>query len=154
MSTRRAHRRIYRCELLSDNEHSELLKMLVALPCMVMVSGYRSELYDEALASWRRAEFYTTNRAGARVLECVWMNYPEPAALHDYQFLGDGFRERARIKKKKERLKQKLLRMPALERQAVFAAVEDVRGIITPHLAIHALVCDSLRGARRRTVTP
>ncbi len=127
LSTRRAHRRIYRCEILSDKAHSGLLKLFVALPCMVMVSGYRSELYDKALASWRRAEFYTTNRAGARVLECVWMNYPEPDALHDYQFLGDGFRERARIKKKKDRWKAKLERMPVLERQAVFSAVEEVR---------------------------
>lgn len=127
MSTRRQHRRIYRCELSQDAEHVALLDVLLSLKCMVMLSGYDSALYSERLAQWRRAEFYTTNRAGARVLESVWMNYPEPDALHDYQFLGEGFRERARIKKKKDRWKAKLERMPALERQAVFSAVEEVQ---------------------------
>lgn len=127
MSTRRAHRRIYRCEMSQDAEHDALLDVLLSLKCMVMLSGYDSALYSERLAQWRRAEFYTTNRAGTRTLESVWMNYPEPAALHDYQFLGEGFRERARIKKKKDRWRANILKMPLLERQAIFAAVAEVQ---------------------------
>jgi hypothetical protein len=33
--------------------------------------------------------------------EWLWFNFPEPIALHDYRYLGTGFRER--IKRKKQR---------------------------------------------------
>jgi hypothetical protein len=111
----------------SEAEHERLLRLILTLPCMVMISGYRSELYDCMLSKWRRAEFYTTNRAGQRTLESVWLNFPPPLELHDYRYLGQGFRERERIKRKRERWKAKLLRMPELERHAVLAAVSELR---------------------------
>jgi hypothetical protein len=33
----------------------------------------------------------------------VWMNFPEPAELHDYRFLGEDYRERQDIKRQRER---------------------------------------------------
>jgi hypothetical protein len=30
-------------------------------------------------------------------------NFPEPVALHDYRYLGEDFRQRERIKRKKQR---------------------------------------------------
>jgi hypothetical protein len=127
LSTRRSSRPIYRYELSSEAEHVKLLEVLMNLPCMVMLSGYRSELYDRALSHWRRAEFHTTNRAGKRTLECVWMNFTEPLELHDYRFLGKGFRERERIKRKRLRWRARLERMPALERHALMATIEELR---------------------------
>ncbi len=39
-------------------------------------------------------------------------------ALHDYRYLGEDFRERERIKRKKQRWVNRLQTMPVLERQA------------------------------------
>jgi len=47
--------------------------------------------------------------------------------LHDYQYLGAGYRERERIKRKKLRWQKMLSKMPALERAAVIEAVEEMR---------------------------
>lgn len=127
MSTRRSHRRYYRCELSEDAEHVALLHVLLSLPCMVMVSGYFSKLYAVRLARWRRVDFFTTTRGGGRAQESVWLNFPPPLELHDYRFLGDTFRERQRIKRKRERWKAKLLGMPELERHAILSAVQELR---------------------------
>jgi DNA adenine methylase len=126
-STRRGHRRIYRCELLSEAEHIRLLDVLLKLRCMVMVSGYDSPLYNRKLKGWRREQFYAMTRGGVRALETVWLNFPEPIELHDYSFIGRSFRERERIKRKKERWKAKLLRMQPQERHAILSAIEELR---------------------------
>ena len=63
-----------------EADHVELLELLKAVPCQVMVSGYRSALYEERLAGWRRVELQVMNHAGVRT-ECVWMNFA-PDRLH------------------------------------------------------------------------
>lgn len=120
-STRRQHRRMYRYEM-SRYQHAELVDVCRRLPCKVMVSGYRSELYDRALSGWRRVEFTVRTHAGPAT-ECLWMNYPEPDALHDYRYLGRNFRERERIRRRQARWRRRLLAMPALERLAMQAAL-------------------------------
>jgi hypothetical protein len=57
--------------------------------------------------------------------EWLWCNFPEPIALHDYRYLGVGFRERERIKRKKQRWTDRLHRLPLLERRALLAAIEQ-----------------------------
>lgn len=127
MSTRRIQDRpIYRYELC-DADHARLLDVLLGLRCMVMISGYPSDLYDQALQSWRRVSFYAMTRGGKMAEEIVWLNFPEPFELHDYQFLGKNFRERERIKRKIQRWKAKLIKMDAVERAALMSALEQVR---------------------------
>jgi hypothetical protein len=60
------------------------------------------------------------------VNESLWMNFAPPSQLHDYAHLGDGFRERERIKRKKERWAGKIARMDRLERLAVMEALQNV----------------------------
>ena len=67
---------------------------------MVMISGYWSALYADALQGWHTVSFQAMTRSGKPATEWLWMNYPEPAALHDYRYLGADFRERERIKKR------------------------------------------------------
>lgn len=124
METRKQQRRLYRYEM-SRADHERLLAILLWLPCPVMVSGYHSRLYADYLSAWHTATFETTTRGGSPATEWVWMNYPEPVALHDYRYLGDGFRERERIKRKKRRWVEKLRRMDTLEKQAILAAIEE-----------------------------
>lgn len=137
MQTRAQQRRIYRCEL-TDADHARLLAVIVKLPCMVAISGYWSEMYAEALKDWRAISFKATTRGGTQATEWLWMNYPEPMELHDYRYLGEGFRERERIKRKKARWTRKLQAMPTLERHALMAAIDELRGsvITTPETAM------------------
>lgn len=124
MSVRSYKDRIYTHEFSTEQEHTELLALLKTLPCCVMVSGYWSELYADLLATWRFISFRASTRGGPRT-EFLWMNYPEPFELHDYRYLGETFRERERIKRKKNRWSARLVSMPSTERYAIMQAIEE-----------------------------
>lgn len=115
---------IYRYTL-SDHDHLRLLKILRSIRCSIAISGYWSELYERTLRGWRLSRFATVKRNHARAEECLWMNYPEPIALHDYRYLGNNFRERERIKRKKTRWKNRLAAMSILERRALVATLAE-----------------------------
>lgn len=128
-STRRSPRQIYRYEL-SDDDHERLLSIITELRCYVMISGYWSPMYAGVLADWRCITFETTTRGGSVSTEYLWMNYPEPTELHDYRYLGDDYRQRERIKRKKQRWVKKLQGMDVLERRAILWAIQE-SGIAT-----------------------
>jgi len=124
IETRSCQRPLYRHEF-TEEQHIELLRLIKCLPCMVMISGYYSELYATALNRWRAARFTTTTRGGNIAEEWVWMNFPPPLELHDYRYLGRNFRERERIKRKKLRWLNRLHRMDSLERHAIMMAIGE-----------------------------
>jgi DNA adenine methylase len=128
---------IYRFEM-DDGQHVALLDAIRTLPCMVMISGYWSDLYANALEDWHRLSFQTMTRGGRLATEWLWCNYPEPVALHDYRYLGEDFRERERIKRKKQRWVNRLRSMPILERRALLAAIEEAGPRPSPKMAILA----------------
>jgi hypothetical protein len=117
-STRRRQRRIYRCEL-SDVDHRRLLRYCKAAGCMVMLSGYDSAVYWEELAGWRVVEYEQPLRRGETSRELLWMNYPVPVELHDSRYVGDGYRERERVRRKQDRWRRRLAAMSSAERQAM-----------------------------------
>lgn len=121
LSARRSPRRLYAHEMMAEADHLRLLSTLKRLPCMVMVSGYASPLYARELAGWRLVTFTAATR-GRPATEHLWCNFPEPAALHDYRFLGADFRERERIGRKARRWAVRLAGLAPLERQAVLSA--------------------------------
>lgn len=127
LETRSSRRTIYRHEFHSVRQHRALLEVLTSIPCPVMLSGYSSPLYQLALAGWRTLTYSNVTRGGRQAEEWLWMNYREPIELHDYGHLGEGFRERERIKRKRSRWRRRLLEMPALERHAILAAIADLR---------------------------
>lgn len=110
---------------MSDEDHIRLLDILTEARCMVMISGYRSDLYDEALAHFHRVDYQANTRRG-QVTECLWMNFRPPVELHDYSHLGDNFRERERIKKKKARWAEKIKNMDRQERLAIMDVLQTV----------------------------
>lgn len=66
----------YRCEM-SDEDHGELLEVLLELRGMVIVSGYDSELYSGMLGDWRREETDSRIAAGRGTKvrrEVAWIN--------------------------------------------------------------------------------
>jgi hypothetical protein len=127
METRSHKGKLYRFEM-TEGHHRELLAVIKKIPARVIVSGYWSRLYGDELKGWRTVSFPAVKRSGEVATEWLWMNYSEPLELHDYSFLGADFRERERIKRKRQRWEKKLRAMPALERYAILTALEAVRG--------------------------
>lgn len=66
---------------MSRDQHEMLLDALKECQGTVLLSGYRSALYDEALVGWDRREFSMPNHSGQgstkqRRTECLWSNRP------------------------------------------------------------------------------
>lgn len=124
MSTRKSKRDRYEHEL-TEAGHRRLLETLQALSAagfLVLLSGYPSPMYDQALLDWRR-ETFTVQTRGGPATEAIWMNYPEPTRLHDYSQLGEDFVDRQRIRRKIRRQIRRLARLPTLEREAILDAI-------------------------------
>jgi DNA adenine methylase len=117
--------RIYKYELLSDQEHAELLDLFLAMPCKVIISGYDNDLYNRKLRGWRREQYATVNRAGTRIIETAWLNFPEPAELHDYTHVGENRRDRWRMEKRLRNWTGQLKAMTWPERGAMLARLND-----------------------------
>lgn len=126
MESRSCKRAYYAKELLTVEDHQRLLSVLTSLQCMVMISGYASELYASVLKEWRTSWKWTTNRRGKLVKEWLWMNFPQPALFHDTRFIGSDYTDRQRIKRKCVRWSKKFLSLPAGERAAVFNSISSL----------------------------
>ena len=105
--------------------HERLLDVLTRLDCCVQLSGYDSALYAARLAKWYCVRYQTVVRSGAVREECLWQNYAPPSELHDYRFLGSGYRERLRIKRKQRRWAVRLASTPRLERLALMQVLRS-----------------------------
>ena len=104
-STRRRNR-VYRHDY-KEADHIRLLECLIQQRCMVMISGYSSELYAEMLHDWRRVSFMAMTHTGMRE-ESVWLNFEQVQHLHDAWHLGDGFRQRETIRRRTTRLRRRV----------------------------------------------
>jgi DNA adenine methylase len=76
-STRTA-RNTYEYEM-TEADHVRLLEVITGCRGMVIISGYPSRLYDEALVGWERVKFNMPNHAGQgrtkqRRTEVLWLN--------------------------------------------------------------------------------
>lgn len=118
-------RDLYRFEM-TDVDHRHLLRVIRKIPARVLISGYWSEMYASALKSWNRITFEAMTRGGHTATEWLWFNFEPPAALHDYRYLGENFREREKLKRKKLRWTERLKRMPVLDRQALLLAIASI----------------------------
>jgi len=85
-STRAGNPAAYRHEM-SDADHERLLKLLMAIPAMVLLSGYDCDLYRDTLSGWECVCWHVTARAAGHSktgkaqptrVECLWRN---PAAV-------------------------------------------------------------------------
>jgi len=106
-------------------QHRRFLRCVRGLGCMVMVSSYWSEMYGEALGAWRAIRYRAQTRWGGPREEWCWMNFAVPAELHDYAFLGDTFRKREVIRRRRSRWVARLQGLAGLERRALLLALRD-----------------------------
>lgn len=74
------NRRQYRCEM-TDTDHLELLEVLKAHQGPVILSGYESQLYNDALKSWARDEMSAQTQTATKRREVIWMNFDPPSQL-------------------------------------------------------------------------
>lgn len=123
--TRKRIKRIYKYEY-TRKQHEELLEVLKSLKCNVMISGYESMLYKELLMGWHTHTYQASCHHGVAT-EWIWMNYSPPEQLHDYRYLGGNFREREQTRNKLKRWTGKIKTMPVLERNALFAVMDEIR---------------------------
>jgi len=133
----RKNRRHYRCEM-GEAGHLDLLGVLIALPCMVLVSGYPSPLYDRVLAGWHRETRRVMTRGHTWATECVWFNYPRPAVPHDTGSVGEDFRARWRLEKRRRRWRARLAKLPPAERAALVEVCAEFQRPPAPEMALAA----------------
>lgn len=60
---------------MDDKDHEELIEILKAHKGPVLISGYRSQLYDDMLRGWHREEKVGNLRTNRKKEEVLWMNF-------------------------------------------------------------------------------
>lgn len=74
----------YRHDMASEAEHRELLDALLDCRSAVVLSGYDSPLYREALSGWHVSRATTSTGQGGNRTEVVWCNrLPEPSLFDE-----------------------------------------------------------------------
>ena len=76
----RTAKRAYNEFEMTPEEHVSLLEALQAVKAKAIISHYRCDMYDTALAGWRRVEFEIANHSGQgqtknRRIETIWLNF-------------------------------------------------------------------------------
>ncbi len=112
---------VYNCTL-SRSEHEKLLTLSCSVKCYCMISAYDNSIYNLFLHGWRKKKFKVCVH-GKTVEETIYMNYPEPSSLHDYQYLGFDCWDRQRIKRKIKWKIDTLKKLPILEQKAILQAL-------------------------------
>lgn len=110
-------------------DHVRLLATLKSLPCMVMLSGYENDLYDSELSHWHKNSFPAKTHNGIRE-ESVWTNFEPPLRLHDGRHLGNDFRARQAIKRRRLRFEERFARMDPRERHELLQALNARFGTV------------------------
>lgn len=137
---------LYRHEM-SDEQHRDLLSVLLAIPAAIMISGYPSALYAETLCAWSTVHYRTMTRGGSMADECLWLNYSAPTILHDDRYLGENFRDRERIKRKRNRWAGKFARLEPRERSAIYRDLtEQMRACSTAETGEPVRIAESAGG--------
>lgn len=123
--SRRNGRKYYKYEMLDNKAHITFLTLCKTIDANIMISTRENDLYDEHLPGWRKKVFNTVDRVGP-VQEVIYMNYPEPNQLHQYDYVGEDFTDRQRIKRKLERIVRKIGALPVYERHLIMQALNDI----------------------------
>ena len=82
LGSTRGRNTLYAREMPNADEHARLLDALLACRGQVILSGYASPLYDEALTTWERIEVGARDQASRDRVEVLWTNrLPHPTLL-------------------------------------------------------------------------
>ena len=120
-STRPDRTDIYDYEM-SHDDHLRLLSSVLKLKCNCMIIHPVCDLYSQVLKSWRSVPV-TVRYHSKTSNEKLYMNYPGPEQLLTYVLTGKDCWDRQRIKRKGDRLVQKLSSLPAAERNYIISKI-------------------------------
>lgn len=84
LSSRSSGKRQYKHEM-TNRDHEELLAVLKVHKGPVLISGYRSELYDLELVGWYQEYTTATDQLSRRREEVLWMNF-DPGTRQERMF--------------------------------------------------------------------
>jgi site-specific DNA-adenine methylase len=130
LSSRKSKKKVYKHELSKD-DHETILRSCTQINngadhnnIYIGISCLENDLYKEYLKEWRHITFMNQTRRGQQK-EYLYMNYPEPTELHQYNYLGDDYREREKIQNQIKRNVERLKRMPPLLRNAIVTNIKE-----------------------------
>lgn len=72
------HGKQYRHEMFDEESHVELLETALDHKGYVIISGYDTELYNDMLSGWYKAETTSYSQVCSKKREVLWMNYDPP----------------------------------------------------------------------------
>lgn len=84
LSTRN-NNRIYKNEM-DEEQHIKLLKLLTEFKGKVILSGYKSEMYESYLSHWYTDSRKSNCEMGKSATETIWMNYEPPSEQLSMEF--------------------------------------------------------------------
>ncbi len=73
---------------LNDADHVRLLTQLARMRGMVVLSGYATPLYDQALEGWRRIELQTLADGARPRTEVLWLNAAAAMSIRQGEMFG------------------------------------------------------------------
>lgn len=86
------HGKQYRHEMCDIKSHEELLETAKAHKGFVVISGYDTELYNDMLSGWYRAETESYSRVCSKKQEIIWMNFVPDRQMELQEFYGGEFK--------------------------------------------------------------
>jgi DNA adenine methylase len=109
---------------MTRKDHLQLLRAVRYLKCNVMVIHPVCPLYDWLLSDFRQivVKIRYNNKTS---IEKIYMNYPEPENLHVKSYTGSDCWDRQRIKRKGDRLINKIEALPAQEKNYILSRIAE-----------------------------
>lgn len=76
-------------EEMSDREHADLLQVLIQHKGPALISGYESDLYNNVLRGWNKAETVNFSHSGIKKKEILWMNFEPEKQMSIFDVMGE-----------------------------------------------------------------
>lgn len=70
---------------MSNKDHEDLLNTIIKSKSKIIISGYDSDLYNDALKDWRKKTSFNLTQSMRKVKEVLWMNYDCEKQLSIFQ---------------------------------------------------------------------
>ncbi len=118
----RRNKNLYNHEM-TNSDHLQLLLHVRDLKCNAMVIHPVCALYDTMLSNFRQIEVKVRYHQKTSI-EKLYMNYPYPENLHVKDYTGSDCWDRQRIKRKGDRLINKLKQLPGQERNYILSRIK------------------------------
>lgn len=69
--------KLYRHEM-SDDDHRRLLELICRSKARIILSGYRCDMYDNALCEWHKDTIESQTTSTEKATETLWQNFEPP----------------------------------------------------------------------------